>query len=396
MKLNENYNNLQDSYLFAKVRKKVKEYKEKNEHANVISLGVGDVTLPIPECITDEMALACKEQSIKSKFKGYGNEQGYEFLREKIKKYYESKNVDIDVNEIFVSDGAKSDIANILDIFSKECNVVIPAPVYPVYVDTNIMDGRNITYINGTYENNFLPLPDYNIKADIIYICSPNNPTGAVYNKEQLSEWIDYAIKQKAVILFDSAYEIFISDKSLPTSVYEIEGSKKCVIEISSLSKTAGFTGIRCGYTIVPLEIENAVINKMWLRRQTTKFNGVSYVVQRGAAKVFTNEGLEAVKVNIDYYMENATIIRETMERLNVWHTGGTNSPYVWFKCPFKMKSWEFFDLLLDKANVVGTPGIGFGENSDEYFRFTSFASKEDVIEAMERFSSLITTHNKI
>ena len=291
------------------------------------------------------------------------------------------------MDEIFISDGAKSDLGNILDLFSQDNTVLVPDPVYPVYVDTNIMAGRKVIYADANGENCFLPLPDKSIKADLIYICSPNNPTGAAYNRKQLKEWVDYAKSVNAVILFDAAYECFISESEIPHSIYEIEGAKECAIEFCSLSKMAGFTGTRCGYTIVPLELGK--LNKMWLRRQTTKFNGVPYIVQCGAEAVFTEEGQKEIKENINYYKENAKIISETLNRCKIWHVGGKYSTYIWLKCPNDMKSWEFFDYLLENAQVVGTPGSGFGKNGEGYFRLTSFGSRENTTEAMQRFEKL-------
>lgn len=384
MNINENYLNLEESYLFSTVAKKVNEFIQNNPDKKVIRLGIGDVTLPLCKVVIEAMHKAVDEMAKKETFRGYGPEQGYDFLREKVQGYYKKRNVELELDEIFISDGAKSDIGNILDIFSKDNVILVPDPVYPVYVDTNIMAGRKVIFANANEENGFLPLPDNNQKADIIYICSPNNPTGAVYNKEQLKKWVDYAIKNNAIILFDAAYECFISDESLPRSIFEIEGAKNCAIEFCSLSKTAGFTGTRCGYTIVPKLLGK--LNKFWLRRQTTKFNGVPYIIQRGAEAVFTEKGLDEIKENINYYKENAKIISETLDRCNIWHVGGKHSPYIWLKCPNNMKSWEFFDLLLEKIQVVGTPGSGFGKNGEGFFRLTSFGSKENTIEAMKRF----------
>ena len=387
MNINANYDNLEQSYLFSTVAKKVNEYTQKNPDKKVIRLGIGDVTLPLCDAVTNAMHKAVDEMGVQATFRGYGPEQGYDFLRDAVKKYYESHNVKLELDEIFISDGAKSDLGNILDLFDINNTVLVPDPVYPVYVDTNIMAGRKVVFINANQENEFLPLPDNEIKADIIYICSPNNPTGAAYNREQLQQWVDYARKNNAVILFDSAYECFISDNSLPRSIYEIEGAKDCAIEFCSLSKTAGFTGTRCGYTVVPLNLGK--LNKMWVRRQTTKFNGVPYIVQRGAEAVFTEQGQKEIGVNIGYYKENAKIISDTLKDCGIWHVGGKNSPYIWLKCPNNMKSWEFFDYLLDNAQVVGTPGSGFGKNGEGYFRLTSFGSKENTIEAMWRFKKL-------
>ena len=387
MNINQNFLKLQNSYLFSGIAKKVKEYTAANPDKRVIRLGIGDVTLPLVPAVIDAMQKAVLEMGNASTFRGYGDEQGYSFLRQAICRYYAKKGVTLGEDEIFVSDGAKSDLGNILDIFSSKNKVLIPDPVYPVYADTNIMAGRKLSYMNGNANNDFLPLPDKKTTADIIYLCSPNNPTGAVYNKEQLKLWVKYALKNKAVILFDSAYEIFVQDGTLPTSIYQIEGAEKCAIEFCSLSKTAGFTGTRCGYTIIPHKLirERTALNKLWLRRQTTKFNGVPYVVQRGAEAVFTDEGLAQVKSNISYYLQNAEIITSTLKSLDIWFVGGKNSPYIWLKCPKGLSSWQFFDFLLEKASVVGTPGAGFGKNGEGFFRLTAFNNKENVSEAMER-----------
>ena len=387
MKINTNYENLEQSYLFSTIAKKVNEYITNNPDKKVIRLGIGDVTLPLCKAVTDALHKAVDEMGVQATFRGYGPEQGYDFLREAVLGYYKSHDVNLELDEIFISDGAKSDLGNILDLFDEDNKVLVPDPVYPVYVDTNIMAGREVKFIDANGENEFLPLPDKSVKADIIYICSPNNPTGAVYNKEQLKEWVDYALSNKAIILFDSAYECFVSDSSLPRSIYEIEGAKDCAIEFCSLSKTAGFTGTRCGYTIVPKNLGK--LNKMWVRRQTTKFNGVPYIVQRGAEAVFTEEGQKEIALNITYYKENAKVISDTLTECGIWFTGGKHSPYIWLKCPNNMKSWEFFDYLLNNAQIVGTPGAGFGKNGEGYFRLTSFGSKENTIEAMERFKNL-------
>lgn len=371
MKLNRNYLNLKDSYLFSTIAKKVAEFKEKNPDADIIRLGIGDVTLPLCPAVTDALMGAVVEMGKKESFKGYGPEQGYDFIKNSVKEYYEKRSILLSENEIFISDGAKSDLGNILDLFDSSNVVYIPDPVYPAYVDTNIMDGRKILYMDANEGNNFLPLPDNSVSCDIIYLCSPNNPTGAVYNKEQLTEWVSFAKKNNAVILFDAAYEAFISDVSLPRSIYEIDGARECAIEFCSLSKTAGFTGTRCGYTIVPneLEFDGINLNKLWLRRQTTKFNGVPYIVQKGAASVFSAEGQLQIKNNIEYYRKNANVIANALSELGIWYTGGKNSPYIWLKCPNGMASWDFFDFLLSKANVVGTPGAGFGQNGEGFFR---------------------------
>ena len=397
-KLNENYQNVKDSYLFAEIARRVKVYEETHPEkaADIIRLGIGDVTLPLTKSVIEALHEAVDSQAVSETFKGYGPEQGYAFAQEAIADYYTRNGVEVKATDIFISDGAKSDTGNITELFAKDNVVLVPDPVYPVYVDTNTMDGKNIIYMNGTKENDFLPMPDENVKADIIYLCSPNNPTGACYNKEQLEAWVAYALKNDAVILYDSAYEAFITDSTLPRSIYAIEGAKKCAIEFCSLSKTAGFTGTRFSYTVVPEELVFETSNggtlslhNMWNRRQCTKFNGTPYIIQYAGAKVFTEEGMKECQENIGYYRENARMIAETLEKKGISFTGGVNSPYIWFECPKGMESWEFFDYLLENAQVVGTPGAGFGENGKNYFRLTSFGKHEKTKEAMERFNSL-------
>ena len=397
-KLNENYQNVKDSYLFAEIARRVKVYEETHPEkaADIIRLGIGDVTLPLTKSVIEALHEAVDSQAVSETFKGYGPEQGYAFAQEAIADYYARNGVEVKATDIFISDGAKSDTGNITELFAKDNVVLVPDPVYPVYVDTNTMDGKNIIYMNGTKENNFLPMPDENVKADIIYLCSPNNPTGACYNKEQLEAWVAYALKNDAVVLYDSAYEAFITDPTLPRSIYAIEGAKKCAIEFCSLSKTAGFTGTRFSYTVVPEELvfetsngETLSLHNMWNRRQCTKFNGTPYIIQYAGAKVFTEEGMKECQENIGYYRENAHMIAETLEKKGISFTGGVNSPYIWFECPKGMESWEFFDYLLENAQVVGTPGAGFGENGKNYFRLTSFGKHEKTKEAMERFNSL-------
>lgn len=397
-KLNENYQNVKDSYLFAEIARRVKVYEETHPEkaADIIRLGIGDVTLPLTKSVIKALHEAVDSQAVSETFKGYGPEQGYAFAQEAIADYYARNGVEVKATDIFISDGAKSDTGNITELFAKDNVVLVPDPVYPVYVDTNTMDGKNIIYMNGTKENDFLPMPDENVKADIIYLCSPNNPTGACYNKEQLEAWVIYALKNDAVILYDSAYEAFITDSTLPRSIYAIEGAKKCAIEFCSLSKTAGFTGTRFSYTVVPEELVFETSNggtlslhNMWNRRQCTKFNGTPYIIQYAGAKVFTEEGMKECQENIGYYRENARMIAETLEKKGISFTGGVNSPYIWFECPKGMESWEFFDYLLENAQVVGTPGAGFGENGKNYFRLTSFGKHEKTKEAMERFNSL-------
>lgn len=391
-KINKNYLKLKDSYLFSTIAHKVADYKKKNPDKKVISLGIGDVVLPLTKPVIEQLEEGVSDMSKIETFKGYGPEQGYEFLKSSVQSYYEEVNVNLDRDEIFISDGAKSDCGNILNIFDKDNVVLVPDPVYPVYVDTNIMDGRTIKYMDSNESNGYLAMPDYNVTCDIIYLCSPNNPTGASYNRDQLTEWVKYAKEMGAVILFDAAYEAFISDDNIPHSIFEIDGAKECAIEICSLSKTAGFTGMRCGYTVVPfaLKCEGVSLNKLWLRRQTTKFNGVPYIVQKAAAGVFTEEGRVKTKEVIDYYKENARIIAEALDKLGIKYVGGDNSPYIWLTCPNNMDSWSFFDLLLEKANIVGTPGVGFGKNGEGCFRFSCFGERQNIIEAAERLSKVL------
>ena len=397
-KLNENYQNVKDSYLFAEIARRVKVYEETHPEkaADIIRLGIGDVTLPLTKSVIEALHEAVDSQAVSETFKGYGPEQGYAFAQEAIADYYARNGVEVKATDIFISDGAKSDTGNITELFAKDNVVLVPDPVYPVYVDTNTMDGKNIIYMNGTKENDFLPMPDENVKADIIYLCSPNNPTGACYNKEQLEAWVAYALKNDAVILYDSAYEAFITDPTLPRSIYAIEGAKKCAIEFCSLSKTAGFTGTRFSYTVVPEELVFETSNggtlslhNMWNRRQCTKFNGTPYIIQYAGAKVFTEEGMKECQENIGYYRENARMIAETLEKKGISFTGGVNSPYIWFECPKGMESWEFFDYLLEKAHIVGTPGSGFGAHGEGYFRLTAFGSYENTLEAIERIKNL-------
>ena len=393
MKINEHYLELEDSYLFSTVARKQREYQQAHPEKKVIRLSIGDVTLPLAPVVIKAMEDAVKEMGSKATFRGYGPEQGYDFLREAVQAYYQGHGVSLDVDEIFISDCAKSDLGNLLDIFSLDNTVMIPNPVYPVYQDTNIMLGRQVIYAEAGEENGFLPLPDPAVKADIIYLCSPNNPTGAVYSREQLAAWVDYAKKNDAVILYDAAYECFIRDDETPHSIFEIEGAKECAIEVCSFSKTAGFTGTRCGYTVVPMALvsDGTPLNHLWLRRQTTKFNGVPYIVQRGAAAVFTEEGQMQVREAVDYYRENAKIMVDGMKKMGIWFTGGVNSPYIWMKCPGGRTSWEFFDYLLENAGVVGTPGSGFGRNGEGYFRLTAFGDQAETREAMERMIALLS-----
>lgn len=393
--INTNYANLKNNYLFSTVAEKVRVYSEAHPQADIIKLGIGDVTKPLAKTVIQALHDAVDENAKAETFMGYGPEQGYAFLREALADYYGKLGADIDADEVFVSDGAKSDIANILDIFSKDCHVVIPDPVYPVYLDTNVMDGRKVSFLNANEGNNFLPMPedlDTDEKVDILYLCSPNNPTGACYNKEQLQTWVDFANAQGAVIFFDSAYEVFASGTDLPRTIFAIPGARTCAIEIASLSKTAGFTGTRCSYTVVPKELvrDGQSLKDMWFRRQSTKFNGTPYIVQKAAEAVFTEEGYAEIMENIAGYKENAKIIADTLDELGIYYTGGHYSPYVWLKCPNGMSSWEFFDFLLEKAQVVGTPGEGFGKNGEGFFRLTAFNTPERTREAMERLKEIL------
>ena len=401
VKINENYLKLQDSYLFSTIAKKVADFQEKHPDKKVIKLGIGDVTLPIIPAVIKAMHQAVEEMGEKESFKGYGPEQGYDFLREKIVEWdYKKRGISIEKEEIFVSDGAKCDTGNFQELFDINNTIAITDPVYPVYLDSNVMAGRTgnfneetqkfdkVVYMPVTKENNFIPeLPKE--KVDLIYLCLPNNPTGTVLSKEELKKWVDYAKVNKALILFDAAYEAFVVEENVPHSIYEIEGAKEVAIEFKSFSKTAGFTGIRCAYTVVPkeIQIEGVSLNNLWNRRQCTKFNGVPYITQRGAEAVYTEEGQKQIKENIEYYRENARIIREGLERAGYTVYGGINAPYIWLKVPDGVTSWEFFDKLLEEKNIVGTPGSGFGPSGEGYFRLTAFGSRESTIEAMERMN---------
>lgn len=412
IKINENFLELKESYLFSDINKKVKEYTKEKPDANIIKLGIGDVTKPIPSVIVDAIKKSADEMGNINTFKGYGPEQGYDFLKEKIIEN-EYKDMDIKMDEIFISDGAKCDTGNIIEIFNKNIRVGITDPVYPVYLDTNVMYGTagkydentkrydNIIYLNATEENNFIPKPDELEEIpDLIYICSPNNPTGVAMNKRILKSWVEFAKQNGSIILYDSAYEAFIEEDDIPHSIYEIEGAKEVAIEFKSYSKTAGFTGLRCAYTVVPNElvvklknssIGNSIvsINKLWNRRTTTKFNGVSYIIQRAAEAVYSEEGKKEIKENIKYYKENAKTLLQGLKKAGLTCYGGINSPYVWIKTPKGINSWEYFDILLKKYNIVGTPGVGFGINGEGYFRLTAFGDRAKTIEAMERIAEM-------
>ncbi len=397
VKINENFLSMKKNYLFIEIAKRVKAFSQAHPDADIIRMGIGDVTLPIAPAAVEAMKKAADEMGVKETFRGYEDSgAGYDFLKEAVAKYYNSFGANVKADEIRINDGAKADCGNIVDIFGDDNVVMITDPAYPVYVDTNLMNGRKIIYADSTEENGFAAMPDDSVHADIIYLCSPNNPTGSVYTKEQLKKWVDYANKNGSVIIFDAAYESFISEPDLPRSIFQIEGARTCAIEMCSLSKTAGFTGMRCGYTVIPEELKvtasdgsDVYLAQLWGRRQGSKFNGVSYPVQRAAEAIFTDEGQKQIKVNIDYYRENARIIASTLDEMGIYYTGGKNSPYIWLKCPGGLGSWEFFDKLLEEANVVGTPGEGFGKNGEGYFRLTAFGDRERTKQAMERFKAL-------
>lgn len=411
IKINENFLKLQENYLFSDVNKRVEEYLSLNPNADLIKMGIGDVTRPIPKTVIEAIKRAIDELGASKTFRGYGPEQGYDFLRNSIVEN-EYKNLEIKADEIFVSDGAKCDTANIVELFDKDIKIAITDPVYPVYLDSNVMYGRTgeyntetgkydgVIYMKAIEENNFVPLPDELEEIpDLIYICSPNNPTGIAMNKSDLEKWVKFAKESGSIILFDAAYEAFIKNKDVPHSIYEIEGAKEVAIEFKSYSKTAGFTGLRCAYTVVPKELqvnlnkgkerseEIVSLNKLWNRRSTTKFNGVSYIIQRGAEAIYSEEGRKEVEQNIRYYQENARIIKEGLKEAGITAYGGVDSPYIWMKTPNHMKSWDYFDILLNKYNIVGTPGVGFGPSGEGYFRLTAFGDREKTIEAMKRMS---------
>lgn len=398
VKINDNYDKLAAGYLFPEIARRTKEFLEKNPSTKVMKLGIGNTTEPLAESVIKGLHEGVEKLSNVSTYAGYGSETGENYLQEAIKKEYEKRGVNIDVDEIFVSDGAKCDSGNIQSIFSNDAVVAVQDPAYPVYVDTNVIAGRtgkasnglyeNIVYMKCSEENDFFPeVP--NQKVDLIYLCSPNNPTGAVATKEQLKKFVDYAIENKAVIIFDAAYVSFITDDNLPKSIYEIEGAKKCAIEINSFSKSAGFTGVRLGWTIVPKELvceetQEGKVNKLWNRRQCTFFNGASNIVQVGGLAALSEEGLGENQKIIDYYMENARIIKEGLESIGITCYGGINAPYIWMKVPKNMTSWEFFDKLLNETHVVGTPGSGFGPSGEGYFRLSAFGHRENIEEAIK------------
>ncbi len=402
--VNENFLKLPGSYLFSDIAKKVKAYQESHPDKRLIRLGIGDVTRPLPQASIEAMHRAVDEMANKSTFHGYGPEQGYDFLIDTIiKNDFEPRGIELSSSEVFISDGAKSDTGNIGDILGLDNKVAVTDPVYPVYVDSNVMGGRagqlngkqwsDITYMPCTAENNFIPSIPSN-RIDVIYLCYPNNPTGTTLTKAELKKWVDYALSHDALILFDAAYEAYIREDDIPHSIFEIEGAKRCAIEFRSFSKTAGFTGVRCGYTVIPKEVtattatgERVVLNALWNRRQCTKFNGTSYITQRGAEAIYSKEGKQQVRETIDYYMENARIMREGLTAAGIQVFGGKNAPYLWVKTPEGFTSWQFFDHLLNEANIVSTPGVGFGPSGEGYLRLTAFGQREDCIEAIQRIS---------
>lgn len=391
MKLNTNWLQLPENYLFSEIARRIQDFTRQNPDKELLKLSIGDVTRPLARVITEEMKRAAEDMAHAETFHGYGPEQGELFLREAVSEYYARRGVEIEPDDIFIGDGAKNDLGNLCDLFSDDNLALLPNPVYPVYFDTSVISGRRVAFLSGTKENGFLPMPDPRMSADIIYLCSPNNPTGAVYTKEQLKAWVEYALRNGAVILFDAAYESYIHDETLPRTIYEIEGAKACAIEVNSLSKMAGFTGVRCGWTICPktLSVGEFPIHNAWKRRAATKYNGTSYIIQRAAAAVFTEEGQRAVHEDIAYYMDNAKILKDALQKSGVFSTGGENAPYVWMECPENKGSWELFDTLLNRFGIAGTPGAGFGGSGEGWLRFSSFGSRETVLKAAKILETL-------
>ncbi len=389
---NMHYCDLKDSYLFFNIAKKTKAYLEEHPGTHLYRMGIGDVSLPLCDAVIKALHEAVDDQASPERFHGYMPEPGAPFLRTTIAEYYRKRGVDLSDDEVFVSSGASDELGDILDLFDRGGSSLVIEPAYPAYVDANIMAGRKIVHLASGKENGFLPEPSDDAKADLLYICSPNNPTGAVFNREQLKKWVDFANENGSVILFDAAYEAFIEEEHLPRSIMEIEGAKTCAIEICSFSKTAGFTGTRLGYTVIPKDlVRNGMrLNDMWVRNRTTKTNGVSYIIQKGGAAVFTEEGQKQIHDNIRFYKDNAKILTDALDSLGIWYTGGKNAPYIWMKCPNGMGSWEFFDYLLHEIQVVGTPGEGFGACGEGFFRFSTFGNREDTIEAAKRLKKLL------
>lgn len=393
VKPNMYYNELKDSYLFYNIAQKTRTYVENHPGVKLLRMGIGDVSLPLCDAVIKALHEAVDDQASKSSFHGYMPECGAPFLREAIVKYYAKRGISLSAEEIFVSSGASDELGDVLDLFDRSNQVLVIEPAYPAYVDANVMAGRKIMYLVSGEENEFLPEPNEKTEADIIYICSPNNPTGAVFSSSQLQAWVNYANKRGSIILFDAAYEAFIEDEILPHSIFELDGAETCAIEICSFSKTAGFTGTRLGYTIIPkaLKRNGMNMNEMWVRNRTTKTNGVSYIIQKGGAAVFSEEGQKQIHENIQIYKKNAKVLMQALDQLGIWYCGGKNAPYIWMKCPRGMKSWEFFDYLLQEIQVVGTPGEGFGACGEGYFRFSTFSSPEDTKEAAKRIVKLLS-----
>lgn len=389
---NMHYADLKESYLFYNIAQKTKKYLEENPDKKLYRMGIGDVSLPLCEAVIKELHSAVDDQASKENFHGYMPECGAPFLREAIAEYYKKRGVILSPDEVFISSGASDELGDILDLFDRSSSCLVIEPAYPAYVDANIIAGRKILHLSSSQDNGFLPEPDDETKADIIYICSPNNPTGAVFSKEKLQEWVDWANRNESIILFDAAYEAFIEDETLPHSIFELKGADTCAIEICSLSKTAGFTGTRLGYTVISKKLERRGMNfnDMWVRNRTTKTNGVSYIIQKGGAAVFTDEGQKQIHSNIKIYKNNAKVLMSALDKLGIWYCGGKNAPYIWMKCPSGMGSWEFFDYLLNEIQVVGTPGEGFGACGEGYFRFSTFGSPEDTKEAASRLIKLL------
>ena len=389
---NLNYANLKNSYLFAGIAQRLREYQTKHPEEHLYRMGIGDVSLPLCGAVIRALHEAVEEQAVKESFHGYMPECGAPFLREAIAEYYARRGVKLDTDEVFVSSGASDELGDILDLFDRSSSAMVMEPAYPAYVDASIIAGRDILHVPAGKECGFVPAPDDSISADLLYICSPNNPTGAVFTKSQLQAWVDFANRKGAVILFDAAYEAFIEDPELPHSIFELEGARTCAIEICSLSKTAGFTGTRLGYTVIPKELERMGMNlsAMWVRNRTTKTNGVSYIIQKGGAAVFTPEGQEQIRANIQIYKNNAKVLMGVLDELGIWYCGGKNAPYIWMQCPNGMGSWDFLDYLLSEIQVVGTPGQGFGSCGEGYIRFSTFGSPEDTAEAARRLKILL------
>lgn len=391
MQLNENCMQLKQDYLFSEIAERARRHQAAHPGAELLSLGINDVTRPLAPAVCAAMAGAAQEMQYPATFHGYGDVQGERFLREAIAGYYRQRNVSIGADDIFIGDGAKSDLGNLCDLFAPESTVLLPDPVYPVFYDTSVMAGRRIRFLCGSRENGFLPMPDDSVHADLVYLCSPNNPTGAVYTRAQLRQWVAYAHAHKACIIYDAAYEAYIRSAALPRSIFEIAGAETCAIEVNSFSKMAGFTGVRCSWVIVPRALmqDGTSLHRLWKRRQATKYNGTSYIVQRGAAAVFTPAGQQQVQRDIDAYMENAVMIRDALEVSGVFSTGGTHAPYVWMQCPHGMKSWDCFDNLLSRFGIISAPGAGFGAQGEGWLRFSSFGSRETIEKAAKRLADM-------